>query len=252
VEAAVLLVSPRGASAPTGTIPYNPRAATALTGAVTSAVELGHNYVGTEHLLLALLRDPDALSTKILGAHGINTDDVRARVIELLAGVAAARAAEASGPVDHAALIASGVAVDGFSRFTSDARDVVVRAQEDARELQHAYLGTEHLLLGCFGGDDTRATRVLDQLGIRKVDVRDDIVQIVGVGPSPVDGPIPFTTRAAARLQEALVLAGALRGGEVGPEHVLLALVEGDDPGLAAQILTQRGATHDRIAELLG
>lgn len=84
-EAAALMVSPRGETPPVGEVPLTPRTITALTGAVTSAIELGHNYVGTEHLLLALMRDPDGLAARILTANDITADDVRKRVVQLLA-----------------------------------------------------------------------------------------------------------------------------------------------------------------------
>jgi ATP-dependent Clp protease ATP-binding subunit ClpA len=249
VEAAIVLVAPRHA-VPEGPIPYNPRAATALTGAVTSAIELGHNYVGTEHLLLALLRDPDALATRILAAHGVATDDVRTRVIEILASEVAAGAAATGASVDDPSLVASGVAVDGFARFSDAACAVIVRAEEAARSLQHAYVGTEHLLLGSFADDGNDAARVLDELGVTRDAVRDDIVRRVGVGPQSVATPLPFTPRARARIEQGLVEAGA-PPAFAGPEHILLGLVTGDDLGLAAQILSERGVTRDGILELL-
>lgn len=91
VEAAVLLVTPRGATEPTGDISFTPRAVTALTGAVTTAIEMNHNYVGTEHLVLALMRDPDSLAARILTAHGIDAARTRTRVLELIEDVRAAR-----------------------------------------------------------------------------------------------------------------------------------------------------------------
>jgi ATP-dependent Clp protease ATP-binding subunit ClpC len=82
------LVSPRGAAAPAGSIPWTPRAATALTGAVTTAIELNHNYVGTEHLLLALMREPEVLAARILAAHKVDPKDAPLRVIDLTKEVA--------------------------------------------------------------------------------------------------------------------------------------------------------------------
>jgi ATP-dependent Clp protease ATP-binding subunit ClpA len=84
VEAAVLLVTPRAPSEPTGDISFTPRAVTAITGAVTTAIEMNHNYVGTEHLVLALMRDPESLAARILSAHGIDAARMRARILELI------------------------------------------------------------------------------------------------------------------------------------------------------------------------
>jgi hypothetical protein len=83
-ETAVLVVMPRGTTPPTGELPLTPRVATTLSGAVTAALELNHDFVGTEHLLLALMRDPDALAARILTAHEINVHDVRQRVVQLM------------------------------------------------------------------------------------------------------------------------------------------------------------------------
>ena len=251
VEAAVIVVSPRGTTAPDEPIAYNPRGATALTGAVTSAIELGHNYVGTEHLLLALLRDPDSLAAKILGAFGLHRDDVLPRIRELLDTAAPSQPPTGPATAGGPSLVARGVVPDGFLRFTAKGSDVVVRAQEEARTLQHAYLGTEHLLLGLFDDESSAAARVLDAIGVSKSGVRDEIVNLTGVGPSPVHGAIPFTPRGRDRLERALVEADERGDEKVGPEHILLALVDGDDPGIAAQILAEHDGTRARIAELV-
>lgn len=84
VESAILLVVPRGAASSGGELPLTPRVATTLTGAVTAAIELHHNFVGTEHVLLALTRDADALAARILTAHQISADDIRTRVGDLV------------------------------------------------------------------------------------------------------------------------------------------------------------------------
>lgn len=84
VEAAALMVAPRGETPPVGDIPFNPRATTTLTGATTAAIELRHDHVGTEHLLLGLIRDPDGLAARILAANRITADEVRQRVVDLV------------------------------------------------------------------------------------------------------------------------------------------------------------------------
>jgi hypothetical protein len=84
VESAIFLVVPRGTTSPSGELPLTPRVATTLTGAVTAALELNHKFVGTEHLLLALTRDPDALAARILTAHQISDAEIRKRVAELV------------------------------------------------------------------------------------------------------------------------------------------------------------------------
>jgi len=86
VRRTVLAHTTRGEGSPGGTLPLTSRAVDALRGAVEEASRLGDDYVGTEHLLLALFRDPDALAAKALAALGAGYEDVRARIIETLAG----------------------------------------------------------------------------------------------------------------------------------------------------------------------
>jgi ATP-dependent Clp protease ATP-binding subunit ClpA len=142
-----------------------------------------------------------------------------------------------------------------FERFTDRARQVVVLAQEEARNLHHDYIGTEHLLLGLLHEGRGVAARALTGLGIDQEAVRQRVVDIVGRGDKNPAGHIPFTPRAKKVLQ--LALREALQFGHnyIGTEHILLGLVrEGD--GVAAQVLTGMGAELGRVrrevTELLG
>ncbi|SRR6266545_2376488 len=126
-----------------------------------------------------------------------------------------------------------------FERFTGKARQVVVLAQEEARELQHNYIGTEHLLLGLLSVPDGIGARALRELNLSPATVRADVATIVGRGKEASSGHIPFTPRAKKCLELALREALGLKHNYIGTEHILLALVrEGD--GVAAQILSNR------------
>jgi ATP-dependent Clp protease ATP-binding subunit ClpA len=125
-----------------------------------------------------------------------------------------------------------------FERFTDRSRQVVVTAQEEARNLQHNYIGTEHILLGLLVADGIAAT-ALDQLGITRDVVVDDVIQIVGRGKDSPSGHIPFTPRAKKVLELALREALKLKNNYIGTEHILLALVR-EGEGVAAQILAGR------------
>jgi ATP-dependent Clp protease ATP-binding subunit ClpA len=129
---------------------------------------------------------------------------------------------------------------DMFERFTDRARRVVVLAQEEARMLQHSYIGTEHLLLGILAGGDGTAVRALDEIGITLDIVRQQVEQIVGLGKKSLTGHIPFTPRAKKVLE--LSLREALRLGHnyIGTEHILLGIIR-EGEGVAAQILTRLG-----------
>jgi ATP-dependent Clp protease ATP-binding subunit ClpA len=125
-----------------------------------------------------------------------------------------------------------------FERFTDRARHVVVLAQEEARRLQHNYIGTEHLLLGLFGEPEGIAAKALDRLGMTREGTRDEVRAIVGPGPVTPSGHIPFTPRAKKTLELALREAVQLHHSYIGTEHILLGVLrEGD--GVGARILQQ-------------
>ena len=140
-----------------------------------------------------------------------------------------------------------------FERFTTQARRVIVTAQDEARGLQHNYIGTEHLLLGLLGVHEGVASRALTGLGITIEGTRDEVRAIIGEGSQAPSGRIPFTPRAKKVLELSLREALQLRHAYIGTEHILLGLVrEGD--GVAAQILdqhTDRNAIRMAVIELL-
>src|SRR5690349_21499169 len=123
-----------------------------------------------------------------------------------------------------------------FERFTERARRVVVFAQEEARDLNHNYIGTEHLLLGLMRDADSVAVRALRELDIGQDAVREQVTEIIGRGKRPPSGHIPFTPRAKKVLELSLREALQLNHNYIGTEHILLGLV-GEGEGVAAQVL---------------
>jgi ATP-dependent Clp protease ATP-binding subunit ClpA len=123
-----------------------------------------------------------------------------------------------------------------FERFTDRARLTVVHAQDEARELQHNYIGTEHVLLGLLDEPGGVAAVALSRFGLDRAVARADVVQIIGPGKKEPSGKIPFTPRAKKTLELSLREALQLGHNYIGTEHILLGLIrEGD--GVAAQIL---------------
>jgi ATP-dependent Clp protease ATP-binding subunit ClpC len=140
-----------------------------------------------------------------------------------------------------------------LERFTEDARQVVVHAQEEARKLGHDVVGTEHLLLGILRlpGDGV-APGVLDRLGVTLLDARDQVARIVGRGEgASAAGQIPFTPRAQAALEGAVRETQSLGGRAVEPEHVLLGLLE-QEGGVARRVLVDFDAADKVRADVLG
>jgi ATP-dependent Clp protease ATP-binding subunit ClpA len=134
-----------------------------------------------------------------------------------------------------------------FERFSPQARHIVVSAQEEARELDHNYIGTEHVLLGLLATSDSLASDSLTALGYTHDNVRDTLVAAVGRGKAAPRGHIPFTPRAKKVLELSLREALQLKHNYIGPEHILLGLLR-EGEGRAAQILADRQPL-DRIRE---
>jgi len=135
-----------------------------------------------------------------------------------------------------------------FERFTDEARRVVVLAQEEARMLNHNYIGTEHILLGLIDEGEGVAAKALESLGIRLDAVRQQVEEIIGQGQQAPSGHIPFTPRAKKVLELSLRESLQLGHGYIGTEHILLGLLrEGD--GVAAQVLVKLGADLNRVRQ---
>ena len=135
-----------------------------------------------------------------------------------------------------------------FERFTERARRVVVLAQDEARTLNHDWIGTEHLLLGLIGEGNGVAAKALESMGISLAAVRQQVEEIIGQGEQAPPEHMPFTPRAKKVLELAFREARALGHNYIGTEHILLGLIrEGD--GVAAQALVRLGADLNRARE---
>ncbi len=135
-----------------------------------------------------------------------------------------------------------------FERFTDRARRVVVLAQEEARELSHTYIGTEHILLGLIHEGEGVAAKSLESMGISLELVRGQVEDIIGEGSNPPSGHIPFTPRAKKVLELSLREALQLGHNYIGTEHILLGLLR-EGEGVAAQVLVKLGAELARVRE---
>ncbi|WP_018297338.1 ATP-dependent Clp protease ATP-binding subunit [Corynebacterium lubricantis] len=135
-----------------------------------------------------------------------------------------------------------------FERFTDRARRVIVLAQEEARMLNHNYIGTEHILLGLIHEGEGVAAKALESMGINLEDVRREVEEIIGHGTQPHTGHIPFTPRAKKVLE--LSLREGLQMGHkyIGTEFLLLGLIR-EGEGVAAQVLTKLGADLPRVRQ---
>ncbi|MGH3183233.1 MAG: Clp protease N-terminal domain-containing protein, partial [Streptosporangiaceae bacterium] len=122
-----------------------------------------------------------------------------------------------------------------FERFTDRARRVVVLAQEEARMLNHNYIGTEHLLLGLIHEGKGVAAKALESLGISLEAVRQQVEEIIGQGQQAPSGHIPFTPQARKVLELTQQAAAELGHNYIGTGHILLGLIRGGH-GVAVQV----------------
>ena len=141
-----------------------------------------------------------------------------------------------------------------FERFTERARRTVVLAQDEARQLGHGHIGSEHILLGMLSDGGGIAARALTSLGVTLEAVRQQVAAMAEPGPAPA-GHIPFTTPAKRSLELALREALQLGYDYIGTEHILLGLIREDNGGGGAQVLAALGAepiaVRRRVIELL-
>jgi ATP-dependent Clp protease ATP-binding subunit ClpA len=198
------------------------RARRVLQLAHEEAQRLNHNYIGTEHLLLGLVREGQGVAAKVLGDLGVKLDDVRSAV-ELTIG----RGAQT---------------VAGDIGLTPRAKRAIELSVDEARRLNHHYIGTEHLLLGLVREGEGIAASVLQSLGVSLDRVRSQIVYVLNLpaAESTAASRVQPTSEAAGVLEEAQLAARWFRHARVGPGHLLLGLVR-QEQGDAARLLAEAG-----------
>jgi ATP-dependent Clp protease ATP-binding subunit ClpC len=135
-----------------------------------------------------------------------------------------------------------------FERFTDRARRVVVMAQEEARTLDHSYVGAEHILLGLIREGAGVAAKALESMGIGLDSVRQQVEESIGQGHQAPSGHIPFTPQAKKVLELALSESQALGHKYIGTEHILLGVIRQAD-GVAGQVLVNLGADLTRARQ---
>ncbi|HET9129005.1 MAG TPA: ATP-dependent Clp protease ATP-binding subunit [Propionibacteriaceae bacterium] len=133
-----------------------------------------------------------------------------------------------------------------FERFTDRARRAIVLAQDEAKMLNHNYIGTEHILLGLIHEGDGVAAKALEELGITLEAVREQVEDIIGHGQNVPQGHIPFTPRAKKVLEFSLREALQMNHSYIGTEHILLGLIR-EGEGVAVDALIKLGADLNKI-----
>ena len=252
VRSAVEFIIGRGDRIVLGEIGLTPRAKKVVELAVDEAHLLNHDYIGTEHLLLGLVREKEGIAAGALEGLGVNLE--KARMQTLLALGQSFSVLELSTALTHDeeeqerinGMLKYRVELDKFGKFTKQAKKVLTYAQEEAQGFQHAYIGTEHLLLGLLHEPEDIVVKVLTNLGIELEQVRSAVEFIIGRGPRVVLGEIGLTPRAKKVIELAVDEARRLNHNIVGTEHLLLGLVR-EGEGIAAGVLESLGVNLEKV-----
>ena len=242
VRAEVNRILGQGDEIATGQIPFTPRAKRMLELALREALSIGHNYIGTEHILLGLVRENEGVASRMLLDLHVSADAVRHEIFGLL-GVtnpAADTESESDTVAARRARDTGGARGEptGPPRLTRGARKALILAQEEARALKHVRMGTEHILLGLLREEHGLAARLLGALEITVDDTRAHVVRLAGPGKETAAGHIAFTPQAKNALERARAEAISLEHTYIGTEHILLGLMRQED-GIAARILRE-------------
>jgi ATP-dependent Clp protease ATP-binding subunit ClpA len=246
VRAQVARIVGQGDEVITGQIPFTPRAKKVLELALGEAQCLGQEYIGTEHILLGLLRENDGVAARVLLDFDADAEKIRNEIIRMLGTTGPARPAQLPQAMSSASERAD--PRPGLERFTVRARHVVRLAGDEARTFKHDGIATEHILLGLLREEQGMAARVLDALDVTIDEVRAQVVRIVGVGNEVSSGEIAFTPRTKRVFQLALREALSMGHNYIGTEHLLLGLVR-ENEGVGARILNDFDAGAEKIRD---
>src|SRR5688500_4816091 len=223
-----------------------PQTKQVINNAIDEARKLGHSHVGTEQLLLGIVRQGESTATKVLASAGVELEKVRHQVIAVVG-----QRGSAAAPPPPAAPTASafGAFTGPFERFNDRAKKVLAYAQDEAIHLNHNYIGTEHLLLGLVREGESVAAKVLNALGVELSKVRTAVEFIIGAGDMPGSpSEITISPRTKKVIELAIDEARKLNHRHVGPEHLLLGLVR-EGEGIASGVIESLGVTLAKLRQ---
>ena len=222
VRSTVEFIIGRGDRIVLGEIGLTPRAKKVIELAVDEARRLSHHYIGTEHLLLGLVREGEGIASGVLESLGVNLERVRTQTIMVLSH---AEGTPAEGSTEKPT-----------SRLTEAFGKVLQLAQEEARLFQHDHVGTEHLLLGLLREGDGIAAKVLRNLGVELDKLRMAVELISWRGDYKHDDDVELNRRAAAVLSQATIEANHFSHDYISTEHLLLGLTRIEESFAAAAL----------------
>jgi Zn-dependent protease with chaperone function len=240
----------RGKSLASDTIDFLPFTKKVLVRAAVEASLRNQPSIGPDHLLLGILQEQNSLAVKILKRLNVDLEKLRMAIAIL------------EEPIQHKDMMQSDPTLLSSSlkgeensdmettieSLTEQAERVITYAKEEARRLQHHYIGTEHLLLGLLRESEGIAAQVLSSLGVKLDKVRSAVEFIIGRGTHPIEGEINLTPRAQKVMKLAGDEADRLNHNAVGTEHILVGIVR-EREGIAAGILESLVESLEKIQE---
>jgi ATP-dependent Clp protease ATP-binding subunit ClpA len=240
-------VGPGPAQKVIGNIPYTPRVKKVLAFVSEEARALNHTYVGTEHILLGLLREGEGVAGRVLKQFGVELEKTREEILRELEPIPQPQHAapmelpETSKSASLPSHREGGEFLESGYNFTPRAMQVLALARREAHRLNHNFVGTEHLLLGLISLGQGVAVNILGQSGIDLETARKEVEKQVGTGPDQeIMGNIPYTPRVKKVLAFAAKDARTLNHSYVGTEHILLGILR-DSHGVASRVLESLG-----------
>jgi ATP-dependent Clp protease ATP-binding subunit ClpA len=238
-----------------GEIGLTPRAKKVIELAVDESRHLKHDYIGTEHLLLGLVREGEGIASGVLESMGVNLEKVRTMMISVVSHSEATSATIVDGSsskelgihlYDRKQLLMS---LSSFDYSLDDqAYRVLSHAGEEALLLQHRIIGPEHLLLGLIY--ETIAERVFQELGIHLDQVRNSVKKLFDQEEPPPAGILGFSSLAKAYLHLAAVEAEQLRHTSINAAHILLGLTR-EETSSIANVLSDLGTSTEAVRKKL-
>ena len=213
-----------------GQLPHTLRAKKVIEFAIEEARSFNHNYLGTEHLLLGLLRDTDSVAAKALMNLGVKCEQVRNEILNLLK--------KGSAYGDKAT-------IQGFS---DRARKILSLARQEAHRFNHECIDTEHILLGFIKEGSGVGMTVLKNLNVDIKKLRHDVEILMVKGPDMVTmDKLQMESRAKKVIEYAIEGARSLDHNYVGSEHLLLGLMYETRGSISAQVLKNHGLQYEQV-----
>jgi ATP-dependent Clp protease ATP-binding subunit ClpA len=246
VRESVEFIIGRGDRIILGEIGLTPRSKKVIELAVDEARRLQHHYIGTEHLLLGLVREGEGIAAGVLMSLGVELKHVRGAILKILSQDK--RAPTEATPESTAVPSQQWKSRNNFDdyHFTEQVEKVLSYAQQEAFDLQHRYVATEHLLLGLLREEGDGAAQILKSLGADLTRTRAGIETFVGRGERTTLGEVPLTPLARAQIHLAADEADRLEQNPISTEHLLLGLVR-EGEGIASSILGSLGVSLEMV-----